>query len=221
MFWCIENVWRFFPIKLTIYSLFSEKQDSHDSQNRLLLFLEPLFKIMHFETLAYLQIGTPRQQEAYRVLTQYQVLEKLSGYDPLLVGTIPLNIDIESSDLDVICHWQDQQEFIGTVRDSFSGLKDLRIREKQEIVVATFKLDTFAIEVFGQNLPTRQQLGYRHMLVEDQLLRQYGEDFRQQIIALKRQGYKTEPAFGKLLKLTGDPYEQLLRFESSALTSQR
>ncbi|WP_420156171.1 DUF4269 domain-containing protein [Siphonobacter sp.] len=168
---------------------------------------------MHFETLAYLQTGTPRQQEAYRILTQYQVLEKLSGYDPLLVGTIPLNIDIESSDLDVICHWQDQQEFIDTVRDSFSGLKDFRIRENQEIVVATFRLDTFDIEVFGQNLPTRQQLGYRHMLIEDQLLRQYGEDFRQQILALKRQGYKTEPAFGKVLKLTGDPYEQLLRFE--------
>lgn len=213
MFWCIENVGRFLPIALTIHSLFSEKQDSHGSKIAYFCSQSFSLNVMHFETLAYLQTGTPRQQEAYRVLTQYQVLEKLSGYDPLLVGTIPLNIDIESSDLDVICYWQDQQEFIDTVRDSFSSLKDFRIREKREIVVATFRLNTFDIEVFGQNLPTRQQLGYRHMLVEDQLLRQYGEDFRQQIIALKRQGYKTEPAFGKLLKLTGDPYEQLLRFE--------
>ena len=37
--------------------------------------------------------------------------------------------------------------------------------------------------------------------------------FRRQIIDLKKQGLKTEPAFAKLLALTGDPYVELLSFE--------
>jgi hypothetical protein len=49
------------------------------------------------------------------------------------------------------------------------------------------------------------------MLVEHRILKEKGEVFRQQIIELKKQGYKTEPAFGKLLEIEGDAYEYLLR----------
>lgn len=49
------------------------------------------------------------------------------------------------------------------------------------------------------------------MLVEYKLLQQHGEDFRQQVVALKKAGIKTEPAFAKLLQLPGDPYEALLQ----------
>lgn len=80
-------------------------------------------------------------------------------------------------------------------------------------MVASFQLDDFSIELFGQNIPTRQQPGYRHMLVEYRLLQDYGEDFRQQIIQLKQQGIKTEPAFAQVLGLPGNPYEALLLFE--------
>ena len=51
------------------------------------------------------------------------------------------------------------------------------------------------------------------MLVEDKLLAQHGEAFRQQIVSLKRQGYKTEPAFALALGLEGDPYLALLTLE--------
>ena len=50
-------------------------------------------------------------------------------------------------------------------------------------------------------------------MVEYNLLNKHGEKFRQQIIELKRQGYKTEPAFALVLGLTGDPYIELLKFE--------
>lgn len=57
------------------------------------------------------------------------------------------------------------------------------------------------------------------MIVEYILIDEYGKKFRQQIIELKRQGHKTEPAFGLALNLTGDPYMELLRFETNDKSS--
>ena len=45
----------------------------------------------------------------------------------------------------------------------------------------------------------------QHLIIEEQ-----GEEFREQVIKLKLQGYKTEPAFAKLLGLKGDPYVAML-----------
>ncbi|GAB4039375.1 DUF4269 domain-containing protein [Spirosoma jeollabukense] len=172
---------------------------------------------MNFDTIDYLNSGTPRQREVHRVLTEHQVLAKLDAFSPILVGTLPINIDIETSDLDIICYWTDRQTFTALVREKFSSEKGFRIRESltpdREIVVANFNLEGFAIEIYGQNIPTRQQMGYRHMLIEYKLLSERGEAFRQEIIVLKRKGYKTEPAFGLLLGLQGNPYVALLAYE--------
>ncbi|MDQ1089114.1 DUF4269 domain-containing protein [Siphonobacter sp. SORGH_AS_1065] len=172
---------------------------------------------MNFETIEYLKSGNNRQKKAYQVLSTYQIFEKLSAYDPLLVGTIPLAIDIENSDLDVICCFTEQQEFRETVTRLFQSEKDFKIwdnnRLESEAVVASFRIDSFELEVFGQHIPTRQQLGYRHMIIEYKILQERGEDFRQEIITLKKQGIKTEPAFAKLLALEGNPYQELLKFE--------
>ncbi|GAB3944042.1 DUF4269 domain-containing protein [Spirosoma harenae] len=172
---------------------------------------------MLFETIDYLIEGTPRQREAYTTLTKHAVLAKLEPFTPILVGTIPINIDIESSDLDIICYWADKQAFYSAVQISFGNEKAFSIRESsalgRDAIVANFWVDNFEVEVFGQNMSTTQQMGYRHMLIEHKLLIERGEAFRQQIIALKKQGYKTEPAFGKLLGLGADPYTELLAYE--------
>ncbi|GAB3900638.1 DUF4269 domain-containing protein [Spirosoma agri] len=180
---------------------------------------------MNFDTIDYLSEGTPRQREAYRILTEHAILTKLESFTPLLVGTIPINIDIETSDLDIICRWVDRHTFITVVRDSFSGEDGFSIRESaesgKEVVVATFRIDGVEIELFGQNVPTHQQMGYRHMLIEHKLLTERGEPFRQEILALKRMGYKTEPAFGRALGLQGNPYIELLAYESDPSSPDR
>lgn len=174
---------------------------------------------MHFENIEYLQYGTPRQQEAYFTLTHKQILSKLKHFDPILVGTIPINIDIENSDLDIICCVTSNQSFIETVKHNFRNEKHFTIREQQNVanpaIVANFMVNSFEIELFGQNIPTRQQFAYRHLIVEHNLLNQYGEEFRQQIVKLKRQGHKTEPAFAIALGLTGNPYTELLKLEAT------
>jgi hypothetical protein len=72
-------------------------------------------------------------------------------------------------------------------------------------------LEEFPIEIFGQNKPTIEQNAYRHMIAEYKILEEKGEEFKQKIIELKKQGIKTEPAFGMLLGLE-NPYEDLLKF---------
>lgn len=159
---------------------------------------------MQFQDISYLQKGTIRQQEAYTVLHRNKVLEKLLAFTPVLVGTLPLNIDIETSDLDIICCFENKVFFRNAVVELFGACELFSIREredKEETVIAGFYADGFMIELFGQNIPCRQQLAYRHMLVEHALLNKYGEPFRREIIALKKQGYKTEPAFAKMLAL--------------------
>ncbi|MGN7783991.1 DUF4269 domain-containing protein [Niabella sp. 22666] len=177
---------------------------------------------MQFQDISYLEKGTKRQQEAYAILQQNKVMEKLHAFTPALVGTIPINIDIETSDLDIICCFENKNFYRDTIVKLFKDNEFFSIREredKEETVIAGFFIEGFMIEIFGQNIPCRQQLGYRHMLIEHDLLNKYGEAFRWQIIALKKQGYKTEPAFAKLLGLQGDPYQALLQLEADIAES--
>lgn len=172
---------------------------------------------MNFDNIDYLKHGNNRQKQAYTALSDNQIISKLMPYEPVVVGTIPINIDIENSDLDIICYFTDKHAFIKTIKDSFSNKTGFAIRELQNsnaaTVVTNFVVGNFEIEIFGQNIPTKQQFAYRHMIIEYKLLNKYGEKFRQQIIELKRQGHKTEPAFGLALGLTGDPYMELLHIE--------
>lgn len=177
---------------------------------------------MQFQDISYLKNGTTRQQKAYAVLQPNNVMEKLYAFTPVLVGTIPINIDIETSDLDIICCFENKKFYRDTIVKQFKHCEFFSIREredKEESVIAGFFTEGFMIEIFGQNIPCRQQPGYRHMLIEHELLNKYGEAFRQQIIALKKQGYKTEPAFAKLLGLQGDPYQALLQLEADIAES--
>ncbi len=152
-------------------------------------------------------------------MSDNQVLSKLKQFDPILVGTIPINIDIESSDLDIICSFSDKLEFQKSITDNFSDEENFSIREKSNLetptIVANFVLNDFEIEIFGQTIPTHHQFAYRHMIVEYNLLHKYGETFRQRIIELKHQGYKTESAFAKALDLKGNPYIELLKLDTN------
>ena len=171
--------------------------------------------MLNFESIDYLKSGTERQQAAFKVLIKYGVMEKLADFDPLLAGTIPIGIDTAQSDLDIICCWSNKSQFKNLLQQSFSAcfgftLKEVKVRGKESII-ANFWLDGFEVEVFGQSTPSRQQAAYRHMLIEYKLLQKYGDEFRQKVLQLKRQGIKTEPAFAQLLELPGDPYDALLQ----------
>lgn len=169
--------------------------------------------MIDFTKLDYLKIGNERQKRAYEVLTKYRIFEVLEQYSPILAGTIPLEIDVEGSDLDIICEIEDKIEFEKFLVQNFSefNLKIEKITIKEEnSIICNFKLEEFPIEIFAQNMPTIEQNAYRHMIVEYKILQENGEEFKQKIIDLKKKGIKTEPAFGMLLGLE-NPYEDLLK----------
>ncbi|WP_264550762.1 DUF4269 domain-containing protein [Flavobacterium sp. N2038] len=173
--------------------------------------------MIDFSSITYLKSGNPKQILAYKILTENKILELLSNFDPILVGTIPISIDIENSDLDIICFWKSKVEFVSKICLLFEDKTEFKIKEtfidNQESVIANFLIDGLEIEIFGQNIPTKEQNGYKHMIIEHQILEVRGEIFRQEIIKLKQMGYKTEPAFGELLGLKGNPYLELLDYK--------
>lgn len=172
---------------------------------------------MDFLNITYLKTGNSRQKEAYSILTEHRILEILINFDPLLVGTIPIEIDIESSDLDIICFYENSEDFTKCLLFHFSKYNHFKLEEKyingNFSIIANFNLQGFLIEIFGQAIPTIQQMGYRHMITEYQLIQKHGEDFRKEIIKLKKEGFKTEPAFAKALGISGNPYTALLTIE--------
>jgi ribosomal protein S18 acetylase RimI-like enzyme len=146
-----------------------------------------------------------------------RLLRDLSPFDPTLIGTFPLGLQVAGSDLDIACACQDLDVFERALR---AGLVNLGVaaprveRIPGPAVVAGFELGDAAVEVFGQALPVHLQAGFRHMVVEGQLLVHGGAALRERVRQLKRGGMKTEPAFARVLGLAGDPYAALLELEA-------
>ena len=168
-----------------------------------------------FKDIAYLKEGNPRQIKAFNTINDLNLFNKLKSYTPVLTGTVPIEIDIDDSDLDIICYCKDLKQFKDLITDYLGIEKNFSIQEKtirdHITIVARFDFNGFLIEIFGQDRPVDEQEAYRHMIIEYKVLLEKGEDFRNQIIELKKQGLKTEPAFAKLLGLKGNPYDELLK----------
>ncbi|SHG61367.1 DUF4269 domain-containing protein [Ornithinibacillus halophilus] len=169
-----------------------------------------------FSTIDYLKKGNKGQRKAYHAISRLGIIDSLSDYDPILCGTLPIGINSKNSDLDIIMEVQDFQSYEKKVRKLYGNKEDFRIKRLQirgrSVVKANFIFDGFEFELFGQDQPVKEQNAYLHMIIEDSILKQF-PDIRKEVIKLKKQGLKTEPAFCKVLQLKGDnPYEVLLNY---------
>ena len=167
-----------------------------------------------WQDIGYLLNGTPRQQAAYHVLQGLQIFEILQDFTPVLAGTIPLGIEIPSSDLDILCEAHDADAFEYRVTTAFSGRTGFQIKSEMvdglPTTIVNFEADRFPIEIFAQPPPVIQQNAYRHMVVEARLLAIGGPNAANEIRKLKQKGLKTEPAFAEYFRLSGDAYATLL-----------
>ena len=173
--------------------------------------------IENFRNIEYLKHGNERQKLAFYEIRHHRIFKILEKYNPILTGTIPIEIDLPESDLDIICECENHSEFKNYLTKEFSEKEDFKIYSKNqngiESTVAKFKTDNFLFEIFGQNIPTEKQNAYRHMIIENRILNEKGVDFKRKIKELKSDGLKTEPAFAELLGIKGNPYTELLKLE--------
>lgn len=173
---------------------------------------------MNWRDLSYLLEMGETQVKAYHALGKLGIFESLREYDPVLVGTIPIGINIEGSDLDIVCHVDDLEAFSIIVANTFGHLRDYSVNIVDGIsgkacVINFYYLD-YEIELYGQNIPSNLQNAYRHMDIEHRLLCLGTDKFRVDVIESKRNGLKTEPTFASLLQLEGNPYQALLDLEA-------
>ncbi|TVR89499.1 MAG: DUF4269 domain-containing protein [Saprospirales bacterium] len=161
----------------------------------------------------YLKDGNFRQRWVWRYLTDSEILSELEPYQPVIAGTIPIEIDTLDSDLDILCGFDCGDGFMEFLEARFSACEGFEVKKvvKQGLtsVVAKFRAETLSIDIFGQPIAPVEQMAFVHMINEYLILQERGEDFRREVIKLKEKGVKTEPAFARLLGLEGDPYQLL------------
>lgn len=167
-----------------------------------------------FLSTQYLKTGNERQRRAYEAILESRIFTELAAFTPVLCGTIPIELDIDESDLDIIMEVHDVSAFRTAVKALCGIYNGFHMQEQivhdLPTIIANFECAGFPFELFGQPLAVHQQNAYRHMIVEHALLMKEPH-LKQEVIRLKKQGFKTEPAFAQILQLKGDPYEELLR----------
>ncbi|MFF2753091.1 DUF4269 domain-containing protein [Psychrobacillus sp. NPDC058041] len=168
-----------------------------------------------FETIDYLQFGNKNQKQAYSAIRNLGIMQNLSEYNPILCGTFPIGINIIGSDLDIIMNVADFSSFEKKVTTMYGKQKDFTLKitsiRNVSVIKANFTFDGFEFELFGQHQSVKEQFAYLHMVIENSILKQF-PNFKEEVIKLKEQGVKTEPAFCKLLGLERDPYVALLEY---------
>jgi hypothetical protein len=171
----------------------------------------------NWRDITYLSLGTPRQRSAYADLRSLRVLEVLAEFDPVVASTVCIDIDIPSSDLDIICEVHDPVGFESKLLELFGSMRCFQVRRSDAgsgVVAASFFHGEWEYEVFGQPIPVERQNAYRHMRQTFRVVSLGGEVWRDAIRTLKMRGVKTEPAVALALGLEGDPYEAVLSLET-------
>ena len=176
-------------------------------------------------SIEYLKSGSARQQRAYVSLRELDILGKTTafcgdepglGESPALAGSLPIDLALENSDLDIITYASDLKSYAGLLRREFGHLDSYQSSRGIVLGVATlmtkFMFQGEAYEIFTQAVLVPQQNAVIHLLVEERLLALGGLEFREKIWMARQSGLKTEPAFGEVLGLE-EPYRDLLSLE--------
>jgi len=150
------------------------------------------------------------------IIDDLKLLLRLQKFSPVLIGTPPLGIATDESDIDIACGAHDLQAFIDFTWREFGHHEQYVGAEQQHLdapaAVVQFYYRQWFVEIFCQQIDTLEQAGVRHFCIEKRLL-DLEPRLGQMVMELKRSGTKTEPAFSSLLKLEGDPYDAILELE--------
>lgn len=146
------------------------------------------------------------------------VMERLKPFDPRVVGTLPLDLAVPGSDIDIVCHAFDPDAFAEIIWTHYRSAADFalyRWTSDTRPVIARFMWDGWPFELFGDHRPVDRQPGWIHFDVERRLLALDDGRLRRAVSRLRAGGLKTEPAFAAVLGISGDPYRGLLELAAA------
>ena len=175
---------------------------------------------LYSDDIAYLKMGSDRQQAAFITVIELDLFSVLADYDPLLTGTLPLGLDLPDTDLDVICQVEDFAEF-GMVMRAMYGYYDEfeyteTAREGIPSVTCSFRYNRFRIRIAGQPIPTREQEAYRRTTAAARLLRMAGETALEDVRRLRSAGMQTNLAVSAYFQLEGAPEQALAELANAS-----
>jgi len=150
---------------------------------------------------------------AKRTIDDIEILHVLRNYQPEVVSTIFADLDIESSDIDIVCCHSNVQEFEAVYSSAFSLMQSYEFWIREDCIIGRFCYGGFVVEVYSSTTPVQLQAGYRHFQMMKRLSKFGGKSFSDQVRALKLSGLKTEAAICRVLSLPGDPYKAVLDLE--------
>jgi predicted metalloenzyme YecM len=167
----------------------------------------------HYKSLEHV-INLEQQDFVLSFLKKTDFIKSYASYSPCLSGTLPIKIATKESDLDVLLNAKDITKLLQKIEVDFSSqigfCSKYSTQQGLASLTCAFEYDHQKIEIFAQDLDSYQQQANIHMLIEGRLLKLFGPPFKEKIVSLKKQGLKTEPAFGKILKLE-KPYIDLIK----------
>ncbi len=171
-----------------------------------------------------LENGSEKQHRAFEILNAADIFRILKPFDPAHVGTIGNDIDISTSDIDIICACGDLAELASILKsevsDHFLIQCKMKESEGQKALVARISTE-IPIEIYAEDTPTEKQIAYRHYLNACRVLDLLGDQAHGEIRTLKREGMKTEAAFCSYLGLIGEPFAAFLKVEEMSDESIR
>jgi len=177
-------------------------------------------QLLNVHDLSNLETGTPRQQAAYHAIQNSRILDLLQDFSPVLTGLIPLGLEEESTDLDVLVEAYDLDKFLLHAYRSLQQHVPLTIEslilDSVNTLIVTFRFEKVTFNIVAKPMPVHQTTPYRHMLAMSRLLAVGGDQMRKGIRELKAEGLKTEQAFATYLRIEGNPYEVLFEFERAS-----
>lgn len=98
------------------------------------------------------------------VIEDLEILTRLAEFTPVVIGTPPLGLATNESDIDVACTSPDFDRFSAVVRPAFDRMEAFAIRHVDHLAapaaVASFKAMEWEIELFCQKVATGYQWGF-------------------------------------------------------------
>lgn len=156
-----------------------------------------------------------KQISAYKCLKELKIFKHLKNYNPVLCGTYPLDLIIDSSDLDIILEFNDVKKLkrnLYLYKEYKNFCISEGVKDNQKYILSSFEYEGFKIEFFGQQTPVENQNAFLHMIIEYNILKK-NTYLKEKIINLKKAGYKTEPAFALVLDIKNpDSYAALIDY---------